>query len=89
MPTYDYICLSCGENHEIFHSMKETTSRKCPTCKEGILEKQLSTGAGIIFKGTGFYATDYKKSSPTTSSSENTNTPAGGCNHNSTCSCGK
>lgn len=60
MPTYDYLCENCGV-FEIFHSMLETKT-ECPTCGKPI-KKQLSTGAGIIFKGSGFYQTDYRSES--------------------------
>lgn len=61
MPTYDYICNACKQSHEIFHSMSEAQKTQCPSCKKDALEKQISGGSGIIFKGTGFYETDYKK----------------------------
>lgn len=61
MPTYDYICKACDKTFEIFHSMKDPARTECPDCGEPSLEKQIGTGAGIIFKGSGFYETDYKK----------------------------
>lgn len=60
MPTYDYECDACGEKHEFFHGMKET-KRKCPSCGKHKLRRLFSGGAGIIFKGSGFYETDYKR----------------------------
>lgn len=61
MPTYDYECPKCGERIEIFHGMLETRRVKCPECN-GRMRKMLGTGAGIIFKGSGFYETDYGRS---------------------------
>lgn len=63
MPTYDYICKACGANHEIFQSMKESAKRKCPACGKLGLERQIGAGAGFIFKGSGFYQTDYRSDS--------------------------
>lgn len=62
MPTYDYECDKCGLVFEVFHSMTETPKVKCekPRCK-GKPRKLIGAGAGIIFKGSGFYETDYKK----------------------------
>lgn len=61
MPTYDYICKACDQSFEIFHSMKEADRTDCPSCGEATLQKKIGTGAGIIFKGSGFYETDYRK----------------------------
>lgn len=63
MPTYDYVCSKCGHEMEVFQSMKDDRLRKCPECKKMGLERQLGSGAGLIFKGTGFYQTDYKAKS--------------------------
>ncbi|HOO77332.1 MAG TPA: zinc ribbon domain-containing protein [bacterium] len=60
MPTYDYRCRDCGHTFEVFQPMTARKLRKCPICG-GKLERLLGTGAGIIFKGSGFYATDYRK----------------------------
>ncbi|TGK31671.1 zinc ribbon domain-containing protein [Leptospira gomenensis] len=63
MPTYDYKCKACGQTFERFHSMKDDPVSDCPLCgKKGEVERMISNGSGIIFKGTGFYVTDYKKS---------------------------
>lgn len=61
MPTYDYICQSCSEEFEIFQSIKEAPLKKCPKCKRQRLKRLIGTGAGILFKGSGFYETDYKR----------------------------
>ena len=60
MPTYDYECRSCGEVFEKFHSMTSRPRVKCPECGGGS-KKMLGAGAGIIFKGSGFYETDYRR----------------------------
>ncbi len=59
MPTYDYECRKCGNQTEVFHGMLEKPRVKCPKCKGG-MRKLIGTGAGIIFKGSGFYETDYR-----------------------------
>lgn len=63
MPTYDYVCSACKKSFEIFHSMTEAPRRKCPACGKSALERQLGTGGAIIFKGSGFYQTDYRSAS--------------------------
>jgi len=63
MPTYDYVCRGCGHEFELFQSMSEPVKRKCPRCGENRLERLFGTGAGIIFKGSGFYETDYRSDS--------------------------
>lgn len=61
MPTYHYRCKKCGKEFEIFHSISEAVKR-CPECG-GVLEKLIVPNAGLIFKGSGFYSTDYKRAS--------------------------
>ena len=62
MPTYDYVCDHCGHAFELFQSMKESPIQECPHCHvNGEVRRLIGTGAGIIFKGTGFYETDYKR----------------------------
>lgn len=63
MPTYDYVCTKCGHEMEVFQSMKDAPLKKCPACKKQGLKRLLGGGAGLIFKGSGFYITDYKKKS--------------------------
>jgi len=63
MPTYDYQCQACGHDWELYQSMKDSPVTHCPKCKKKKAKRLLGLGAGIIFKGTGFYETDYKKKS--------------------------
>jgi len=63
MPNYDYVCAACGHELEVFQSMKDAPLKKCPKCKKMKLARQIGTGAGLIFKGSGFYETDYKRPS--------------------------
>jgi putative FmdB family regulatory protein len=60
MPTYDYACRACGHEFEEFQSITAPVKRKCPKCGKPKLERLIGTGAGIIFKGGGFYETDYR-----------------------------
>lgn len=63
MPTYDYVCAACGHALEIFQSMSEAPKRKCPKCGKSKLERRIGAGAGFLFKGSGFYLTDYRSKS--------------------------
>lgn len=63
MPTYDYVCQNCGHAFEKFQSITAKTLRKCPECGEPKLKRLIGTGAGVIFKGGGFYETDYRSDS--------------------------
>jgi putative FmdB family regulatory protein len=67
MPTYEYHCIKCGQNFEAVQSMKDPHFEVCPkalcrmeTWGEGPVKRQMGTGAGLIFKGSGFYITDYR-----------------------------
>jgi putative FmdB family regulatory protein len=66
MPTYDYVCSKCGHHFEQFQSMLDAPLKKCPKCKKAGLKRLIGGGAGLIFKGSGFYITDYKKTSGST-----------------------
>ena len=59
MPTYEYECQKCGNAFERFQSIKDEPLKRCPKCR-GKVRKIIGRGAGIIFKGTGFYQTDYR-----------------------------
>ena len=60
MPTYDYVCRACGHAFEHFQSMSDARLKTCPKCKKKKLVRLVGAGAGLIFKGSGFYQTDYK-----------------------------
>ncbi len=62
MPTYEYRCKSCGYEFEEFQSITADPLLICPKCAEPSLKRLMSSGAGLLFKGSGFYLTDYKKS---------------------------
>jgi putative FmdB family regulatory protein len=63
MPTYDYVCDACGHEFEEFQSITEPVMRKCPECKKLKLRRLFGTGAAVVFKGSGFYQTDYRSES--------------------------
>ena len=63
MPTYDYECDACGHKFEKFHSITAAPIKKCPVCGKNKVRRLIGTGAGLIFKGSGFYITDYRDSS--------------------------
>jgi putative FmdB family regulatory protein len=60
MPTYDYVCSKCGHAFEHFQSINSEPLKKCPKCGKNTVKRQLGTGAGLLFKGSGFYITDYR-----------------------------
>lgn len=60
MPTYEYECSECGHRFEKFQSMTDKPLKKCPECGKKV-KRLISSGSGVIFKGSGFYATDYRK----------------------------
>ena len=63
MPTYDYECDACGHEFELFQSISEPVKRKCPECGKLKLRRLFGTGAAVVFKGSGFYETDYRSES--------------------------
>ena len=63
MPTYDYVCDACKHEFELFHSIKDEPKRKCPKCGRQKLRRLIGPGAAIVFKGSGFYKTDYRSES--------------------------
>ena len=63
MPTYDYECDHCGHTFELFQGINEAHKKKCPECKKIKLRRLFGTGAALLFKGSGFYETDYRSDS--------------------------
>lgn len=70
MPTYTYGCKSCGHEFDVFHSISATPKIACESCDSTKVERHLGTGGGIIFKGSGFYETDFKGKKGTKAASE-------------------
>jgi putative FmdB family regulatory protein len=63
MPTYDYVCDACNHAFELFQSIKADAIKQCPECKKKKLRRLIGPGAAIVFKGSGFYTTDYRSES--------------------------
>ena len=63
MPTYDYECDACEHTFELFQSISDSVKRKCPECGKNKLRRLFGTGGAIVFKGSGFYQTDYRSES--------------------------
>jgi putative FmdB family regulatory protein len=63
MPTYDYLCDACHHEFEQFESITAEPQKKCPKCKKNKLRRLFGAGGGLIFKGSGFYQTDYRPDS--------------------------
>ena len=63
MPTYDYECDACEDTFELFQSISEPLKKKCPECGKMKLRRLFGTGAALLFKGSGFYQTDYRSDS--------------------------
>jgi len=63
MPTYDYECDACGHEMEVFQGINDPVKKKCPECSKNKLRRLFGTGAAIVFKGSGFYQTDYRSDS--------------------------
>ena len=73
MPTYDYICNECEKIYEYFQSMSDAPIRECPECKKNSLRRVISGGTGLIFKGSGYYLTDYKNKKKQSSENKKSN----------------
>jgi len=80
MPTYDYACDGCGHCFEEFQSFKDEPLKKCPECKKNKLRRLIGTGAAILFKGSGFYQTDYRSESYKSAAKSDEAAPAVGTN---------
>ncbi len=63
MPTYDYQCDNCDHKFELFQGINDSKKRKCPECGKLKLRRLIGTGAAVVFKGSGFYQTDYRSES--------------------------
>jgi putative FmdB family regulatory protein len=63
MPTYDYVCDGCGHAFELFQSMTDSVKKTCPECGKKKLRRLIGAGGAIVFKGSGFYKTDYRSES--------------------------
>ena len=85
MPTYQYECAACDHQFEILQSMTDNRLSKCPKCGKNKLERLIGSGSGIIFKGSGFYETDYKKKSVSKSESSKAVPDSTPCS--SSCAC--
>lgn len=60
MPTYEYVCHSCGHRFEAFQQMTDALLNTCPKCGKEDVKRLIGSGMGVIYKGSGFYTTDYK-----------------------------
>ncbi|MDX2115952.1 MAG: FmdB family zinc ribbon protein [Planctomycetota bacterium] len=94
MPTYEYICRACEHEFEEFQSMSAAPLKKCPECGKASLERKIGVGAGIIFKGGGFYETDYRSDSYKKAADADSKASASSSDksdhvHSGTCGCGK
>ena len=63
MPTYDYLCEACNHEFELYQSIKAEPEKKCPACGKKKLRRLIGSGAALVFKGSGFYQTDYRSES--------------------------
>lgn len=93
MPTYDYVCRACEHEFEEFQSMSAKPLKKCPECGKAQLERLIGTGAGLIFKGGGFYETDYRsdsyKKAAEAEKKSSTGASSDGGGGGGACGCGK
>src|SRR6187402_3377763 len=76
MPTYEYECEACGNKFEKFQSMSAAPIKKCPVCGKSKVQRLIGTGAGLIFKGSGFYITDYRDAGYKEKAKADSGTPA-------------
>jgi len=81
MPTYDYLCENCGHEFEQFQTIKSRPLRKCPVCKKARLKRLIGAGSGLIFKGSGFYETDYRSEDYKKQARQSKETAAGKTNN--------
>ena len=76
MPTYDYECDACRHKFELFQSMTASPVKKCPQCGKLKVRRLIGAGAGIIFKGSGFYCTDYRDKTYSAAAKKDSAAPA-------------
>lgn len=84
MPTYDYVCQACGLEFEKMQSMSDEPLKTCPECGKDEVKRKISGGTGVIFKGSGFYKTDYadkKQTKPETPKTSGSCCSGGCCDH--------
>ncbi len=98
MPTYEYQCDACDHNFDEFQSMSEEPLKKCPKCKKPKLRRVFGTGAAILFRGSGFYETDYRSESykqaakadkEASSKASTSGTDATACKNGTACACAR
>ena len=77
MPTYDYECTKCGHAFEVFQSIMDAPRKRCPQCR-GKVNRLIGGGAGLLFKGSGFYQTDYRSDGYKKSAAAETKSSSGG-----------
>lgn len=85
MPTYTYECKDCGHRYDAFQSISADPDTECPKC-QGSIQRVIGGGSGIVFKGSGFYVTDYKKDSGSSSGSSGSSGSASGSSTSGTSS---
>ena len=78
MPTYDYVCDACDHRFELFQSIKDNPKKKCPECGKQKLRRLIGAGAANVFKGSGFYQTDYRSDSYKKSAAADKSSSGGG-----------
>ncbi len=81
MPTYSYVCRDCGYEFDAYQTMSADVLTECPECKKSSLRRKIGRGAGVIFKGSGFYCTDYKGANASDGAHESS-CACKGCKHN-------
>jgi putative FmdB family regulatory protein len=84
MPTYDYVCNSCDHRFELFQSITASPKKKCPKCGRRTLRRLIGPGAAIVFKGSGFYQTDYRSESYKKAASAETKSGSNGSSNGKT-----
>jgi len=89
MPTYDYRCSACEHEFELFQSMSAPVKRTCPQCGKKALERLIGTGGAVLFKGSGFYQTDYRTDSYKKGAEKEQKAAKPASEKGDSCACGK